>query len=67
MTPRISTRKVSLVQVEGSSRSSSGTGPGGSGPGPSSCGVHARSGGGEQGHVEEDRAASPKKRRLRAG
>ena len=35
--------------------------------GPSSCGVHVRSGGGEQGHVEEDSAASPKKRRRRAG
>ena len=40
---------------------------GGAGPGPSSCGVHARSGGGEQGHVEEKSAAPPKKRRPRAG
>ena len=44
-----------------------GPGPGGSGPGPSSCGVHVRSGGTEQGHVEEHSAASPKKRRRRAG
>ena len=49
------------------SSSGSGPGPGGSSPGPSSCGVHVRSGGGEQGHMEEDSAASPKKRRRRAG
>ncbi|PNW84875.1 hypothetical protein CHLRE_03g161976v5 [Chlamydomonas reinhardtii] len=49
------------------SSSRSGTGPGGgSGPGPSSCGVHERSGRGEQGNVE-DSAASPKKWRRRAG
>ncbi|PNW72065.1 hypothetical protein CHLRE_16g683954v5 [Chlamydomonas reinhardtii] len=49
------------------SPSSGSTGPGGSGPGPSSCSVHERSGAGEQGHIEEDSAASPKKRRRRAG
>ena len=33
----------------------------GAGPGPSSGGVHVRSRGGSQGHVEEDSAALPKK------
>ncbi|PNW74539.1 hypothetical protein CHLRE_12g492152v5 [Chlamydomonas reinhardtii] len=36
------------------------------GPAPTG-GVHVRSGGGEQGHVGQDSAASPKKRRQRAG
>ena len=54
-----------------SSSSGSGAGPGrGAGPGPSSHGAHVHSGGGEQGHVAEDSAASPKRvaapaRRLR--
>ena len=42
-----------------------GAGPGrggGSGPGPSNDGVHVRSGGGRQGHVEEVSAAPPEKR-----
>ncbi|KAG2447694.1 hypothetical protein HYH02_007154 [Chlamydomonas schloesseri] len=51
--------------------SSGDTGPGSSGgTGPSSSGgdgAHVGSGGGRQGHVEEESAAPPKKRRKRAG
>ncbi|PNW87239.1 hypothetical protein CHLRE_02g114575v5 [Chlamydomonas reinhardtii] len=56
----------------GGNSSGHGVGPGGGGgtggPGPSgSGGAHVRSRGGRQGHVEEDSAVPPSKRRRRAG
>ncbi|KAG2448158.1 hypothetical protein HYH02_006743 [Chlamydomonas schloesseri] len=54
----------------GGARGPSGSSPGpggGGGPGPGGECVHVRSGGGGQGHMEEESAEPPKKRRWHAG